>query len=53
MDRVLKDPAISNRLVDFGLYTQGADTPEATGTFIRSQYETWGKVARDIGLEPQ
>jgi tripartite-type tricarboxylate transporter receptor subunit TctC len=53
MDRVLKEPAISNRLIDFGLYTQGADTPEATGAFIRAQYETWGKVARDIGLEPQ
>lgn len=53
LDRVLKEPAIANRLVDFGLYTQGADTPEATGAFIRTQYETWGKVARDIGLEPQ
>lgn len=52
VDRVLKDPAISNRLAEIGLYADGADTSDGTAAFIRAQYQLWGKVVRDIGLEP-
>jgi tripartite-type tricarboxylate transporter receptor subunit TctC len=53
LDKILKDPAIANRLIDLGLYTEGAATPEATAAFIRAEHEMWGRLVREIGLEPQ
>lgn len=52
-DRVLRDAEVVNRLRDIGVYTEGADTPEGTGAFIREERAAWGKVVRDIGLEPE
>ncbi|HTP97147.1 MAG TPA: tripartite tricarboxylate transporter substrate-binding protein [Burkholderiales bacterium] len=53
LDRVLKDPAVAQRLADLGFYTEGADTPAATGEFVRVQRESWGKVVREIGMQPE
>ena len=53
LDRVLKDPEIIGRLREFGFYNDGAETPEATGAFIRSEYTAWGKVVKEIGIEPE
>jgi tripartite-type tricarboxylate transporter receptor subunit TctC len=52
-DKILKGPAMTKRLEEFGFYTEGADTPEGTAAFVRAQYELWGKVTREIGLEPE
>jgi tripartite-type tricarboxylate transporter receptor subunit TctC len=53
LDKVLKDPEIIKQLAVVGFFTAGADTPEATGQFVHAQYELWGKVAHDIGLQPE
>ena len=53
LDRVLKDPPVVEKLAALGSYTNGADTPEGTRDYVRSQLKTWGKVVRDIGLEPE
>ena len=53
MQTILKDPNNVKRLRDIGFFTDGAGTPETTGQFIRSQYEAWGKVVREIGLQPE
>ena len=53
MQTILGDPSIVKRLRDIGFFTDGAGTPETTGQFIRSQYEAWGKVVREIGLQPE
>lgn len=53
LDRILKDADVVRKLADLGFYTEGADTPEGTGRYIHAQLETWGKVARDVGLEPE
>jgi tripartite-type tricarboxylate transporter receptor subunit TctC len=53
MDRILRDPGVAKRLVELGLYPEGSNTPEGTAEFIREQYQVWGKVVREIGLEPQ
>ena len=34
-------------------YSDGAETPEATRAFVQAQYELWGKVVREIGLQPE
>jgi hypothetical protein len=36
-----------------GVYTDGAGTPESTGEFIRAELASWGKVVREIGLQPE
>jgi len=53
MDKVLKTPQMVSRLVELGFYSDGAETPEATRAFVQAQYELWGKVVREIGLQPE
>jgi tripartite-type tricarboxylate transporter receptor subunit TctC len=53
LDKILKDPEIVSQLATVGFFTEGADTPETTRAFVRSQYDLWGKVAHDIGLRPE
>jgi tripartite-type tricarboxylate transporter receptor subunit TctC len=53
MQSILNDASIVKRLRDIGFFTDGAGTPETTGQFIKMQYEAWGKVVREIGLQPE
>jgi tripartite-type tricarboxylate transporter receptor subunit TctC len=53
LDKILKSPAMANRLAELGFFTEGADTLQGTGAFVRAQYELWGKVTREIGLQPE
>lgn len=53
VDRVLADPEIAQRLRDFGIYTDGAGTPEALGRFLRAERGLWSRTVREIGIEPE
>jgi len=53
LDKVLKTPEMANRLAEVGFFTEGTDTPEATRAFVQAQYDLWGKVVHDIGLQPE
>lgn len=53
MDKILKMPELVKRLAELGFFTDGAETPDATRTFVRAQYELWGRVIREIGLQPE
>jgi len=53
MDLVLKQPEIVQRLREIGFYTSGAGTTVETGDFIRAQFESWGHVVKEIGIEPE
>ncbi len=53
LDKVLKDPDVAKQLAKIGFFTEGAGTPQSTRDFIRAQYDLWGKVAHDIGLQPE
>jgi tripartite-type tricarboxylate transporter receptor subunit TctC len=53
LDKVLKDPEIVQKLREFGMFTDGAETPEATGEYIRAQRVAWGKLVKEIGLQPE
>jgi tripartite-type tricarboxylate transporter receptor subunit TctC len=50
---VLKDPAIQQRLISFGLGTGGAGTPESTAQAIREMQEFWRALARELDIQPQ
>jgi tripartite-type tricarboxylate transporter receptor subunit TctC len=50
---VLADPEIAKRLREIGFYTDGAEPPEAAAEFIRQELESWGRLVREIGLQPE
>jgi tripartite-type tricarboxylate transporter receptor subunit TctC len=49
----LKGPEIQQRLISFGLATEGAGTPESTAQFIRNEQDRWRALAQELGVEPQ
>ena len=53
MDNVLKEPEIVQRLREIGFYTSGTGTIRETDEFIHAQFESWGKVVREIGIQPE
>jgi tripartite-type tricarboxylate transporter receptor subunit TctC len=53
MNKILSMPEVAGRLAELGFYTEGPSTPEETRKFVQAQYELWGKVTRDIGLQPE
>src|SRR5713101_1070980 len=53
MDKILKDPETVRRLRDLGFFTEGAETPEAVGDAIRADREKWGRIVKEIGIQPE
>lgn len=53
LDSVMKDQEVVQKLRSMGIFADGADTPEGFGAFIRSELATWGKVVKEIGLQPE
>lgn len=49
----LKGSEIQQRLLGFGLATEGAGTPDSTGQFIRREQEQWRALARELDVQPQ
>ena len=49
----LKGADIQKRLLDIGLATGGADTPEGTAAFIRRQQDAWRALAKELDIQPQ
>lgn len=53
MDKILKDPETVKRLRDLGFFTEGAETPDAVAEAIRSDREKWGRIVKEIGIQPE
>jgi tripartite-type tricarboxylate transporter receptor subunit TctC len=53
LDKILKDPEVAHQLAVVGFFTEGAGTPDETRAFIKTQYDLWGKITREIGLKPE
>ena len=49
----LKGAEIKERLLSFGLATEGAGTPESTAQLIRQEQEQWRALAKELAIEPQ
>jgi tripartite-type tricarboxylate transporter receptor subunit TctC len=49
----LKSPEIQQRLISFGLATNGAGTPQSTGALIRDMQTHWRALARELDIQPQ
>ncbi|HEY6864683.1 MAG TPA: tripartite tricarboxylate transporter substrate-binding protein, partial [Burkholderiales bacterium] len=53
IDKVLQDPEVRQRLATLGFYTEGGDTPQGTGRFVRSELAKWGRIVKEIGIQPE
>ena len=53
MGEYLKGPEIQQRLLSFGLATEGAGTPDSTNQFIRREQDNWRALAKELTIEPQ
>ena len=53
MDKILKDPDTAQRLRTLGFFTEGAETPEAVAEAIRADTAKWGRIVKDIGIQPE
>ena len=51
--KLIVSQAVVQKLRGMGIFADGADTPEGFGAFIRSELATWGKVVKEIGLQPE
>ena len=49
----LKGSDIQQRLLSFGLATEGAGTPQSTAAFIKRQQEQWRVLAKELEIVPQ
>jgi tripartite-type tricarboxylate transporter receptor subunit TctC len=52
VDDALNDPAVHDKLVKTGATPVGG-TPEALGTFMRAQYDKWGRIIKENGIKPE
>ncbi len=48
-----KQPDVVAKLRSLALDTSGAGTPQSTAEFIRRERERWGRIMKEIGIQPQ
>ena len=48
----LNDPAVHDKLAKTGATPVGG-TPEALGTFMRAQYDKWGRIIKENDIKPE
>jgi tripartite-type tricarboxylate transporter receptor subunit TctC len=53
MDKVLKETDTVHKLNAMGFFTDGAETPEAVAEAIRADTAKWGRIVKDIGIQPE
>jgi len=53
MDKVLKDPDTVHKMNAMGFFTDGAETPEAVAEAIRAETAKWGRLVKEIGIQPE
>jgi tripartite-type tricarboxylate transporter receptor subunit TctC len=50
VDAALAEPTVHEKLVKTGATPVGG-TPEALGTFMKAQYDKWGRVIKANGIK--
>ena len=49
----LKIPEVDTRIRGFGWFSNGAGTPQSVGEFWRTEREKWGRIIREVGIQPE
>lgn len=54
MDRIVRDPQFNQAVQKFvWANNNGASTPQALSAFYRAERDKWGKIIRELGIQPQ
>jgi tripartite-type tricarboxylate transporter receptor subunit TctC len=53
LDAILKSPEVVERLRNIGFLSRGGGTMQQTRDYVQSQYVAWGKLVKEIGLQPE
>ncbi len=53
MAAILTDPAVVTKLKNIGFVSRGGGSMEEVRAYVQSQYEAWGKLVKEIGLQPE
>ncbi len=53
VNAILKDPAVADKLRSMGFVPYAGGTLKQTQDYIAAQHAAWGKLVREIGLQPE
>jgi tripartite-type tricarboxylate transporter receptor subunit TctC len=53
LDGILKDPAVVERMGKAGFVSRGGGTIQETRDYVRAQHAAWGRLVKEIGLQPE
>ncbi len=53
MNAIMQEPPIQERLAKLNFSTPGAGTVQQTRDYVNAQHAAWGKLVKEIGLEPE
>jgi tripartite-type tricarboxylate transporter receptor subunit TctC len=53
LDAILKSPDVVERLRNIGFLSRGGGTMQQTRDYVQAQYLAWGKLVKEIGLQPE
>ncbi len=54
MDRILRTPQFLEPVQKFSWSNlSGASTPQALAQFYRAEFDKWGRIMREVGIQPQ
>ena len=53
LGQILGETETADKLRDLGIYTEGAGTLESVAQFFTSERNRWGKVVKDVGIQPE
>lgn len=50
LNQALADPAIQQRMQEFGMTTEGSGTPAALGKYIVAEHARWAGIIKELGV---
>jgi tripartite-type tricarboxylate transporter receptor subunit TctC len=53
LDIILKEPTLVGKLRNIGFRSRGGGTIQETKDYVAAQYAAWGKLVKEIGMQPE
>jgi tripartite-type tricarboxylate transporter receptor subunit TctC len=53
LSTILKDPEVTSKMTNVGFISRGGGTMQQTRDYVSGQHATWGRLVKEIGLQPE
>ena len=50
---ILKDPEVTSKMTNVGFISRGGGTMQQTRDYVAGQHAAWGRLVKEIGLQPE